>query len=128
MQKWVCSGYMLSICYVHAMCGVCNPQPNVLNVADGMSLREVRRDLGGHTDGPGMYLPLWATVIHDAPGPDRKCCSVKLVFRSWQGENNNIMCACSPAAAMCCFFAPDWICSSVWNASPNHDTCMPLTR
>ena len=45
-------------------------QPDVRDVAGGMRLPEVRHDLGSHTDGPGIYLSLWAIVMHDAPGTD----------------------------------------------------------
>ena len=47
--------YLLCSCYTWLLGSVYILQSDVLGVADDMSLREVRHDLGSHTDGPGIY-------------------------------------------------------------------------
>ncbi len=78
--------YLLCSCYMWTLGSVYVLQSDMVDVADGVSLRGVRNDQGSHTDGPGIYLSLWAPVMHDAPAPDRRCCSAKLDSEAgWAG-------------------------------------------
>ena len=76
MQEWTCSSLyaicLLCSCYMWILGSVYILQPDMLDAADGMGLREMKHDLGSQFYGPRIYISLWGTVMHDDPGPDTK--------------------------------------------------------